>query len=145
VEQDPKEIFHFQLKAIRDAIKVAKISVKDVVAIGVTNQRETTILWNKRIGEPVYNAIVWRCRRIAEYVEKIKEEYYDVIKEKTGLVPDSYFSAPKIKWILDNVPGIAEKAKKGEILFGTLDTYLIWRLSGGKNVSRTMLFNIKKA
>lgn len=151
VEQDPKEIFHFQLKAIRDAIKVAKISVKDVVAIGVTNQRETTILWDKRTGEPVYNAIVWQCRRTAEYVEKIKEEYYDDIKEKTGLVPDSYFSAPKIRWILDNVPGIAEKAKKGEILFGTVDTYLIWRLSGGKihitdysNASRTMLFNIKK-
>ncbi|HEC96230.1 MAG TPA: glycerol kinase, partial [Euryarchaeota archaeon] len=151
VEQSPNEIYQYQLKAIKDAIRNSKISIKDVVAIGVTNQRETTILWDKRSGEPIYNAIVWQCRRTAEYIEKIKEEYYEVIKEKTGLVPDSYFSAPKIKWILDNVPGALERARKGEILFGTVDTYLIWRLTGGKvhvtdysNASRTMLFNIKK-
>jgi len=151
VEHNPEEIWESQLKAIKDALKEAKVELKNITAIGVTNQRETTIIWDKRSGKPVYNAIVWQCRRTADMVEEVKKEYGDFIKEKTGLIPDSYFSGPKIKWLLDNIPGLREKAEKGEVLFGTIDTFLIWRLSGGKvhvtdysNASRTMLFNIHK-
>ncbi len=152
VEHNPDEIWEAQIKSIKEAIRIAKIDVSDIKAIGVTNQRETTIIWNKETGTPIYNAIVWQCRRTADIVEWIKKEGYgDLFRNKTGLVPDSYFSGPKIKWLLDNVPGAKEEAKKGKILFGTVDTYLIWRLSGGKlhvtdysNASRTMLFNIRK-
>ncbi len=123
---------------------------QDIAAIGITNQRETTIVWDRVTGEPVYNAIVWQCRRTAEMVEQLKEDGFDqVIRRKTGLIPDAYFSATKIAWILDNVEGAREKAEKGELLFGTVDTWLIWKLTGGAvhvtdytNASRTMLFDI---
>ncbi|NJE42587.1 glycerol kinase GlpK [Thermococcus sp. GR6] len=148
VEHDPDEIWEAQFRAIKTAIERAKIEPTQIVAIGVTNQRETTIVWDKS-GKPLHNAIVWQCRRTAEMVEEIKREYGEVIKEKTGLVPDAYFSASKLKWLLDNVPGLREKAEKGEVLFGTVDTFLIYRLTGEhvtdySNASRTMLFNIKK-
>ncbi|USS41545.1 glycerol kinase GlpK [Thermococcus aggregans] len=151
VEHNPNEIWDAQVRAFKTALEKASIKPEDIAAIGVTNQRETTIIWDKKTGEPVYNAIVWQCRRTADIVDELRKDYYDVIKEKTGLVPDSYFSGPKIKWLLDNVPGLREKAEKGEVLFGTVDTFLIWRLSGGKvhvvdysNASRTMIFNIHK-
>jgi len=148
VEHNPAEIWEAQLKAIKTAIKSAKIEPAQITAIGVTNQRETTIVWDKS-GRPLYNAIVWQCRRTAEMVEEIKREYGNLIKEKTGLVPDAYFSASKLKWLLDNVPGLREKAERGEVLFGTVDTFLIYRLTGEhvtdySNASRTMLFNIKR-
>ncbi|ACJ15687.1 glycerol kinase [Thermococcus onnurineus NA1] len=148
VEHDPNEIWEAQFRAIKTAIERAKIEPTQIAAIGVTNQRETTIVWDKS-GKPLHNAIVWQCRRTAEMVEEIKREYSEVIKEKTGLVPDAYFSASKLKWLLDNVPGLREKAEKGEVLFGTVDTFLIYRLTGEhvtdySNASRTMLFNIKK-
>ncbi len=152
VEHNPDEIWDAQLRAIKVAIERAKIEPKQIAAIGITNQRETTIIWDKNTGKPVYNAIVWQCRRTAQIVDELKTAGYgDMIRDKTGLVPDSYFSGPKIKWILDNVPGARDKAKKGDLLFGTIDTYLIWRLSGGKlhvtdtsNASRTMIYNINK-
>ncbi|NJE84789.1 glycerol kinase GlpK [Thermococcus sp. CX2] len=148
VEHNPEEIWEAQLKAIKTALKNAKITPEQIAAIGITNQRETTIVWDKS-GKPLYNAIVWQCRRTAEMVEEIKREHGDVIKEKTGLVPDAYFSASKLKWLLDNVPGLREKAEKGEVLFGTVDTFLIYKLTGEhvtdySNASRTMLFNIKR-
>ena len=148
VEHDPEEIWEAQFRAIKTALERAKIEPNQIAAIGVTNQRETTIVWDKS-GKPLHNAIVWQCRRTAEMVEEIKREYGEVIKQKTGLVPDAYFSASKLKWLLDNVPGLREKAEKGEVLFGTVDTFLIYRLTGEhvtdySNASRTMLFNIKR-
>ena len=149
VEHDPEELWMTQLAAIKQALGIAGVEMSAVLAIGVTNQRETTIIWDKRTGKPVYNAIVWQCRRTSEMVEKIKADYGSVIKEKTGLVPDSYFSAPKARWILDNVPGVKGRAERGELLFGTVDSYLIYRLTGGavhatdpSNASRTLLYNI---
>lgn len=152
VEHNPKDIWNAQMNAIKDALNKASISVKEIHAIGVTNQRETTLLWDRKSGMPVYNAIVWQCRRTAEMIDWLKKEGYEkIITRKTGLIPDSYFSAPKIKWILDNVPKAKKLAESGDLLFGTIDTYLIWKLSGGKvhvtdytNASRTMLFNIHK-
>ncbi|WP_456423288.1 glycerol kinase GlpK [Thermococcus sp.] len=148
VEHNPEEIWDAQFRAIKTALERAKIEPSQIAAIGVTNQRETVIVFDRK-GRPLHNAIVWQCRRTAEIVEEIKREYGDVIKQKTGLVPDAYFSASKIKWLLDNVPGLREKAEKGEVLFGTVDTFLIYRLTGEhvtdySNASRTMLFNIKK-
>ena len=148
VEHDPEEIWEAQFRAIKTAIENARIEPAQIAAIGVTNQRETTIVWD-RTGRPLHNAIVWQCRRTAEMVEEIKKEYGNLIKEKTGLVPDAYFSASKLKWLLDNVPGLREKAERGEVLFGTVDTFLIYRLTGEhvtdySNASRTMLFNIRK-
>ncbi|NJE07317.1 glycerol kinase GlpK [Thermococcus sp. M39] len=148
VEHNPEEIWDAQLRAIKTALEKAKIIPEQIATIGVTNQRETTIIWDKD-GKPVYNAIVWQCRRTAEMIEDIKRNYGEMIKEKTGLVPDAYFSASKIKWLLDNVPGLREKAQKGEVMFGTIDTFLIYKLTGKhvtdySNASRTMLFNIKK-
>ncbi len=148
VEHDPEEIWEAQFRAIKTAIESAKIGPGQIAAIGVTNQRETTMVWDRN-GKPLHNAIVWQCRRTAEMVEEIKREYGDLIKEKTGLVPDAYFSASKLEWLLDNVPGLREKAERGEVLFGTVDTFLIYRLTGEhvtdySNASRTMLFNIKK-
>ncbi|NJE30735.1 glycerol kinase GlpK [Thermococcus sp. 18S1] len=148
VEHNPEEIWDAQFRAIKTALERAKIEPSQIAAIGVTNQRETTIVWD-RSGKPLHNAIVWQCRRTAEMVEEIKREYGDVIKEKTGLVPDAYFSASKLKWLLDNVPGLREKAERGEVLFGTVDTFLIYRLTGEhvtdySNASRTMLFNIRR-
>ncbi|CAB49191.1 glpK glycerol kinase (EC 2.7.1.30) [Pyrococcus abyssi GE5] len=148
VEHNPMEIWDAQVRAIKTAIQKAKVEPAQIKAIGITNQRETTIVWDKN-GNPLYNAIVWQCRRTAEMVEEIKREYGDLIKEKTGLIPDAYFSASKIRWLLDNVPRLREKAERGEVLFGTVDSFLIYKLTGEhvtdySNASRTMLFNIKK-
>lgn len=147
VEHNPKEIWQAQLATIKDTL--SNINPKQVSAIGVTNQRETTVVWNKQTGVPIYNAIVWQCRRTAELVESITPDIRVMIKEKTGLIPDSYFSAPKVKWILENIPGAQGKADQGDLLFGTIDSYLIYRLTGGQvhstdpsNASRTLLYNI---
>ena len=150
VEHDGKEIFSSILEVSRLAIKHARIDPKDIAGIGITNQRETTLIWDKKTGEPIYNAIVWQCRRTSDIIDSlIKDGYSDMIKEKTGLIPDAYFSGSKIKWILDNVDGARDRANNGELLFGTIDTWLIYNLTGGKvhvtdytNASRTMLFNI---
>lgn len=150
VEHDPVEIYRTQLAVAREALQKSGIGPQDISAIGITNQRETTIVWDKNTGEPVYHAIVWQCRRTSEYCDSLKDKgLIDTIRNKTGLVIDAYFSGTKIKWILDNVPGAREKAEKGDLLFGTVETWLIWNLSGGKihvtdysNASRTMLFNI---
>ena len=150
VEHDPMEIWSSQYGVMMELIAKSGISVEDVVAIGITNQRETTIVWDKNTGKPVYNAIVWQCRRTADYIQELKKQgYAEQIRQKTGLIPDAYFSASKIAWILDNVEGARERAERGELLFGTVDTWLVWKLTGGKkhvtdvtNASRTMLFNI---
>ncbi len=150
VEHDPEEIWQAQLESIYDAVKMANISMDDISAIGITNQRETTILWDADSGKPVYNAIVWQCRRTADIARQFREKYTDLIKEKTGLIPDSYFSAFKIRWILDNVPSTRDLLKQGRLKFGTIDSYLVWKLTNGKlhitdvsNASRTMLMNIR--
>lgn len=150
VEHDPEEIFKCQLNVMQTVIIDNEIKMDEIAAIGITNQRETVVLWDKTTGKPVYNAIVWQCRRTANLCEQLqKDGYGDLIREKTGLLIDAYFSGTKIKWILDNVPGLRQRAEKGEILAGTIDTWLIWKLSDGKchvtdvtNASRTMLFNI---
>ena len=149
VEHDPMEIWATQLGVAQEAILMARTEAKEIAAIGITNQRETTIVWDKSTGLPVYNAIVWQCRRTADYCETLEKDYEDMIREKTGLKVDAYFSGTKIRWILENVPGAREKAEKGDLLFGTVDTWLIWNLTRGKahvtdysNASRTMLFNI---
>ena len=150
VEHDPVEIFSVQYAAVTEAITAIGASADEIAAVGVTNQRETTIIWDKNTGEPIYNAIVWQCRRTSEMCDKLRadglEEY---IRKATGLRIDAYFSATKIKWILDNVPGARDRAENGELLFGTVDTWLIWKLSGGKihvtdrtNAARTMLYDI---
>jgi len=152
VEHDPMEIFSTQYSVMTEIISNANIKAGDIAAIGITNQRETTILWDKNTGKPIFNAIVWQCRRTAEIVYSLlKEGLGEHIKRTTGLIPDAYFSGTKINWILDNVEGARQKAQNGEILFGTVDTWLIWKLSGGKahvtdytNASRTMLFDIHK-
>ncbi len=150
VEHDPVEIFSVQYAAVTEAITAIGASAEEIAAVGVTNQRETTIIWDKNTGEPIYNAIVWQCRRTSEMCDKLRadglEEY---IRKTTGLRIDAYFSATKIKWILDNVPGARDRAENGELLFGTVDTWLIWKLSVGKihvtdrtNAARTMLYDI---
>ncbi|MDR2543172.1 MAG: glycerol kinase GlpK [Treponema sp.] len=152
VEHDPLEIFSSQYSVMLDLFTKTKIKPQEIAAIGITNQRETTILWDKKTGQPVYNAIVWQCRRTSAIVDSLKNDGLgDYITKTTGLVPDAYFSGTKIKWILDNVKGVREKAEDGQILFGTVDTWLIWKLTGGKahvtdytNASRTMLFDIHK-
>ena len=151
VEHDPMEIYASQYSVLIEAVAKSGIDPQDIAAIGITNQRETTVVWNRYTGKPVYNAIVWQCRRTADIVEQIlRDGLGDKIRERTGLVPDAYFSATKIKWILDNVEGAREQAEKGELLFGTVDTWLIWKLTNGKvfatdhtNASRTMLYNIR--
>ena len=150
VEHDPNEILFSELEAILEVLRDERVDPKDIASIGITNQRETTIVWDKETGQPIYNAIVWQCRRTADYCEKLKAEGLgDYIKSNTGLLIDAYFSGTKIKWILDNVPGARERAEKGELLFGTVDTWLIWNLTCGEvhvtdysNACRTMLFNI---
>lgn len=150
VEHDALEIWETQLEVAKDAICKVNKDAGCIEALGITNQRETTVVWDKNTGEPVYNAIVWQCRRTASYINNLKREnYHEIIRRKTGLIADAYFSASKIKWILDNVEGAKEKANNGELLFGTIDTWLMWKLSNGKihatdytNASRTMLFNI---
>lgn len=152
VEHDPGEMWTTQLEAAKEALSKAKLSPSDIVSIGVTNQRETTIVWDKNTGEPLYNAIVWQCRRTADICDQIKKNGWEAeVKGKTGLVVDPYFSATKIKWILDNVDEARGKCERGEALFGNVDTWLIWKLTGGRvhvtdcsNASRTMLFNIEK-
>ena len=152
VEHDAIEILNTQLKAIRDVINNSKIDPNNIDSVGITNQRETTVIWNKKTGKPVYNAIVWQDRRTASFCDDlIKNNKTELIQNKTGLVVDAYFSGTKIKWILDSDPKIRSQANDGELLFGTIDTWLIWNLTNGKshitdpsNASRTLLYNIKK-
>ncbi len=150
VEHDADEIWSTQLGVAVEAMSKIGASAGDIAAIGITNQRETAIVWDKKTGEPVCRAIVWQCRRTAEYCDRLKEDgYTELFRKKTGLIIDAYFSGTKVKWILDNVEGVREKAEKGEVLFGTVETWLIWKLTKGRvhvtdysNASRTMLFNI---
>lgn len=150
VEHDPMEIYASQYATLTEVIAKSGIDVSEVAGIGITNQRETAIVWEKSSGMPIYNAIVWQCRRTADICEKLKADgHADMIREKTGLLCDAYFSAPKVKWILENVEGAKEKAERGELLFGTVDTWIMWKLSEGRifstdrtNASRTMLYNI---
>lgn len=151
VEHDPEEIYFTQKSVMEELIKTSGVSVCEIAAIGITNQRETTIVWDKNTGKPVYNAIVWQCRRTSNLCDEIKKtELNSYIRENTGLITDAYFSATKIKWILDNVIGAKEKAEAGNLLFGTVDSWLLWRFTKRKvhatdetNASRTMLYNIK--
>ncbi|MFR7644469.1 glycerol kinase GlpK [Eubacterium sp.] len=152
VEHNPEEIWMTQLLTMEEVMKESGATGEDIEAIGITNQRETTVVWDKDTGKPIYNAIVWQCRRTADIVDDlIAKGYKDEIRQKTGLVPDAYFSGTKIKWILDNVKGAKVKAQKGQLLFGTIDSWLMWKLSGGEihatdytNAGRTMIFNIKQ-
>ena len=153
VEHDPMEIWSSQYSVLTEALAQTGIAPEDIAAIGITNQRETTIVWDKQTGRPIYNAIVWQCRRTAGLCEQLKKDqaFTDYIQQHTGLLIDAYFSATKIKWILDQVEGARERAAAGELLFGTVDSWLVWKLTGGKahvtdytNASRTMLFDIEK-
>ncbi len=149
VEHDAQEIWATQLGVAVEAMGKVGASAADIAAIGITNQRETTVVWDRNTGEPVCNAIVWQCRRTSAYYDRLAADHGGELQRRTGLVADAYFSGPKIKWILDNVPGARRRAERGELLFGTVDTWLIWKLTGGRvhvtdysNASRTMLFNI---
>ncbi|HHK5074596.1 TPA: FGGY family carbohydrate kinase, partial [Pseudomonas aeruginosa] len=150
VEHDPMEIWATQSSTLVEALAQASIEHDQVAAIGITNQRETTVVWDRHSGRPIHNAIVWQCRRSAAICAQLKRDgLEDYIRETTGLVTDPYFSGTKLKWILDNVEGARERARNGDLLFGTIDTWLIWKLTEGKvhvtdytNASRTMLFNI---
>ncbi|WP_130871068.1 glycerol kinase GlpK [Intestinimonas massiliensis (ex Afouda et al. 2020)] len=152
VEHDPMEIWSSQYGVMMEVIAQSGVAAGDIAAIGITNQRETTILWDRETGRPIYNAIVWQCRRTADRVDKLRSDgLEDHIRQTTGLIPDAYFSATKIAWILDHVAGAREKARRGEILFGTVDSWLLWKLTGGAvhatdvtNASRTMLYDIRK-
>lgn len=151
VEHDANEIWDTTLEASRAAMAKLGVDAGSIAAIGITNQRETTVIWDKETGEPIANAIVWQCRRTSDIVDDlVKRGYGDIIRYKTGLEPDAYFSGSKIKWLLDNVPGARKRSNAGKLLFGTIDTWLIWKLTGGKvhvtdqtNASRTMLYNIR--
>ena len=149
VEHDPHEIWSSQISVLSEVIAKTDIPAEKIAAVGITNQRETALIWDRTTGEPIANAIVWQDRRTARYCDTLKENYGELIRRKTGLVIDAYFSASKIRWLLDNVEGAREKAERGELAFGTVDTWLVWKLSGGQahvtdpsNASRTMLFNI---
>lgn len=152
VEHDANEIYHTMLEVMREALAQSNLTANEISAIGITNQRETAVVWDKKTGDPVYNAIVWQSRQTAEICEDLKARgLVDEFREKTGLVIDAYFSGTKVKWILDNVEGAREKAEKGDLLFGTIDCWLVWKLTGGKvhitdysNASRTLMFNIKE-
>ena len=151
VEHDAMEIWGSQSGVAREVLEMSSIGVDEIAAIGITNQRETTVVWDKNTGRPVYNAIVWQCRRTAKLCDDLKAAgWTEKIRMKTGLILDAYFSATKIQWILDNVEGAREKAQAGDLLFGTIDTWLLWNLTRGKvhatdvsNAARTMLFNIQ--
>ena len=150
VEHDAMEIWSTQMGVAQEALLKINCTYENIEAIGITNQRETTVVWDKETGEPVYNAIVWQCRRTAEYCDELKAAGHDeMVRSKTGLLIDAYFSGTKLRWILENVPGARQKAEEGKLLFGTIETWLIWKLTGGKvhvtdysNASRTMMFNI---
>ena len=153
VEHDPMEIYSSQYSVLIEVLAKSAVPLEEIAGIGITNQRETTIVWDKTTGKPVYNAIVWQCRRTAKLCEELKKdkEFVEYVSDKTGLLVDAYFSATKIRWILEHVPGAREKAERGELLFGTVDTWLIWKLTNGAvhvtdytNASRTMLYNIKE-
>ena len=152
VEHDAMEIWDTTLEVARAAMAKLDVSARDIAAIGITNQRETTVIWDKETGEPIANAIVWQCRRTSEIIDGlVKDGWSDKIRDKTGLIPDAYFSGSKIKWLLDNTPGARRRAAAGKLLFGTIDTWLIWKLTGGRvhvtdytNASRTMLYNIRE-
>ncbi|MDU4524762.1 MAG: FGGY family carbohydrate kinase, partial [Streptococcus parasanguinis] len=151
VEHDANAIWNSVQSVIAEAFIESGIKPNQIDSIGITNQRETTVIWDKKTGLPIYNAIVWQSRQSADIANKlVNDSYKDMIHQKTGLVVDAYFSATKIRWILDNVPGAQQRAENGELLFGTIDTWLVWKLTGGKthvtdytNAARTMLFNIK--
>ena len=151
VEHDPREIWSSQIDVARQALSQTGLKASDVAAIGITNHRETTVLWDRRSGQPLHNAIVWQDRRTAGFCDELKRGgHAELIRGKTGLVIDAYFSGSKLRWLLDNVPGARERARRGELAFGTVDTWLLWNLTGGKlhitdpsNASRTMLFNIR--
>jgi glycerol kinase len=150
VEHDPFEIWQTQKDTAIEALKKANLSASDIKAVGITNQRETTILWNRATGEPIYNAVVWQDRRTSEFCNSVRAEHADLIRRRTGLEVDAYFSASKIRWLLDNVEGARRQAERGELAFGTVDTWLVWQMTGGglhitdvSNASRTMLFNIE--
>ncbi len=150
VEQDPMEIYSSQYGVMMEVIAQSNVSVGEIAGIGITNQRETTIVWEKETGQPIYPAIVWQCRRTADRIHRLDESSARYIREATGLVPDAYFSASKISWILDHVEGARERAERGQLLFGTVDTWLIWKLTGGRihatdytNASRTMLYHLQ--
>lgn len=149
VEHDPREIWETQSRTALEALRKANLTNRDIAAVGITNQRETTVVWNRRTSEPVYNAIVWQDRRTSEFCNRIRAAYGNLIRRKTGLETDAYFSASKINWILNNVPHARRQAENGELLFGTIDAWLVWKLTGGEkhltdasNASRTMLFDI---
>ena len=152
VEHNPEEIWETQLFVVREVLQQTGVSANQIAAIGITNQRETTVIWDKNSGQPICNAIVWQDRRTTEICNQLKQKGLEnYIRENTGLVIDAYFSGTKINWILENVDGARKKAEKGNLLFGTVDTWLIWKLTGGavhatdvSNASRTLLFNIKK-
>lgn len=150
VEHDATEIYATQVSVAQEALLKQNLTYRDIAALGITNQRETTVVWDKATGEPIYHAIVWQCRRTSEYAETLKAKgYEEMIRQKTGLIIDAYFSGTKIKWILDHVDGARKRAERGELLFGTVESWLIWKMTGGKvhvtdysNAARTMLFNI---
>ena len=150
VEHDAEEIWSTQLEVAKEAMANVGATAADIGAIGITNQRETTIVWDKNTGEPIHHAIVWQCRRTSEYCDSLKAKgLVDTFRQKTGLVIDAYFSGTKLKWLLDNVEGARERAERGELLFGTVETWLIWKLTQGQvhvtdysNASRTLMFNI---
>ncbi len=151
VEHDPENIWDAQMGSVKEALDVGDVGPGELAAVAVTNQRETSVLWDRETGAPVCNAIVWQCRRTADAVESLKAEYGSLFKLRTGLVPDSYFSGPKVAWMLDNVEGLRERAEKSEVLFGTVDSYLLYRLTGGRvhatdysNASRTLMFDIRR-
>ncbi|HYP49753.1 MAG TPA: FGGY family carbohydrate kinase, partial [Pyrinomonadaceae bacterium] len=149
VEHNPQEIWETQSQTAIEALEKANLTAKDIAAIGITNQRETTVCWNRKTGEPVYNAIVWQDRRTSGFCDEIRAKYAELIRAKTGLEVDAYFSASKLNWILETIENARDAAEKGELCFGTIDSWLIWKLTGGElhltdasNASRTMLFNI---
>ena len=152
VEHDANEILNTMVEVMKEALIQSNLTAVDISAIGITNQRETTVVWDKHTGAPVYNAIVWQSRQTADICEELKARgLVDEFREKTGLVIAAYFSGTKVKWILDNVKGAREKAEKGDLLFGTIDSWLIWKLTGGQvhitdysNASRTLMYNIKE-